>query len=87
MTGRLRRDANFLAVLFEQPYCRIRNVIDRCGVSRPTATSWLDQLVEAGILRSQKVGRDRLFLNHRFLDVLIQDELAGQPQCREEMLF
>ena len=81
------RDANFLAVLFEQPYSRIRNVVERCGVSRPTATSWLDHLVEADILRSYKVGRDRLFLNHRFLEVLTRDELADQPGRQETTLF
>jgi Fic family protein len=81
------RNADFLAVLFEQPYCRIKNVVSRCGVSRPTAASWLNQLADADILRSQKVGRDRLFVNHRFLDVLIRDELADQPRRQEETLF
>lgn len=74
------RNADFLAVLFEQPYCRIANVMERCGVSRPTATAWLNQLVEVDLLRSVKLGRDRLFVNHRFLDVLVRDELAeGSP--------
>ena len=81
------RNADFLAVLFEQPYCRIKNVVSRCGVSRPTAASWLNQLVDVDILRSHKVGRDRLFVNHRFLDVLIRDELAHQPRRQEETLF
>jgi Fic family protein len=57
-------------VLFEQPYCRIANVIDRCGVSRPTATKWLGELAEAGTLRELRAGRERLFINHRFLGVL-----------------
>lgn len=81
------RNADFLAVLFEQPYCRIGNVVSRCGVSRPTATSWLNHLVAVDILRSYKLGRDRLFVNHRFLDVLIRDELAEQPRHQEPMLF
>ena len=81
------RNADFLAVLFEQPYCRIRNVVERCGVSRPTAASWLDQLVTADILRSYRVGRDRLFSNHRFLEVLVRDELAGQPERQDTTLF
>ena len=32
-------NADLLAVLFDQPYCRIANVVERCGVSRPTATN------------------------------------------------
>lgn len=68
------RDAQFLAVLFEQPYCRINTVADRCDVSRQTASSWLHALVEAGLLRDVKVGRERLFVNHELLDVLTRPE-------------
>lgn len=64
------RDAQFLAVLFEQPYCRIGTVVDRCDVSRQTASSWLHALVDAGLLYEGKVGRERLFVNHEFLEVL-----------------
>lgn len=68
------RDAQFLAVLFEQPYCRINPVVDRCGVSRQTASTWLHALVEAGLLGGVKVGRELLFVNHDFLDVLTRPE-------------
>ena len=51
------RNADFLAVLFEQPYSRISTVMDRCEISRPTATSWLNELVSAGILSDLKFGR------------------------------
>ncbi|MGJ9421212.1 Fic family protein [Aeromicrobium sp. CF3.5] len=68
------RDAQFLAVLFEQPYSRISAVSDRCGVSRQTASSWLHALVEAGLLSDVKVGRELLFVNHEFLDVLTRPE-------------
>jgi len=69
------RNADFLAVLFEQPYSRIQIVMDRCRVSRPTATSWLNDLARAGILAAHKFGRDRVFVNERFLDVLLRNEL------------
>lgn len=68
------RDAQFLAVLFEQPYCRINTVVDRCDVSRQTASSWLHALVGAGLLRDVKVGRELLFVNHEFLNVLTRSE-------------
>jgi Fic family protein len=70
------QNAAFLTTLFEQPYCRISTVMERCGVSRPTATSWLNALVQAEILIKLTAGRDRLFVNHRFLDVLTRDEMA-----------
>lgn len=68
------KDAQFLAVLFEQPYCRISTVSQRCAVSRQTASSWLHSLVVAGLLSEVKVGRELLFVNHEFLEVLIRPE-------------
>lgn len=69
-------DAEFLAVLFEQPYCRIATVIDRCGVSRPTATRWLSEIADEGLLDDHRVGRDRLFINREFLSLLLNDRRA-----------
>ncbi|SJM59413.1 Fic family protein [Gulosibacter sp. 10] len=63
-------DADLPDLLFERPYCRIQDVMDRCGVSRPTATNWLNRLVDSGALTSTRAGRHRLFINHRFLDAL-----------------
>jgi Fic family protein len=68
------RDAQFLAVLFEQPYCRINTVATRCDVSRQTASTWLHALVGAGLLGEVKVGRELLFVNHEFLNVLTRPE-------------
>jgi Fic family protein len=68
------RDAQFLAVLFEQPYCRISAVAERCNVSRQTASAWLHALVEAGLLGDVKVGREVLFVNHELLNVLTRPE-------------
>jgi Fic family protein len=68
------RDARFLTLLFEQPYCRISAVVDRCDVSRQTASTWLHALVEAELLRDVKVGRELLFVNHDLLNVLTRPE-------------
>lgn len=73
-------NSDLLNVLFENPYCRIANVIERCHVSRPTATSWLNALVEGGVLMSLKVGRDRLFINARFFEVLARYEPLDREQ-------
>jgi|HubBroStandDraft_3_1064219.scaffolds.fasta_scaffold02305_5 Fic family protein len=72
-------DAEFQSVLFEQPYCRIATVMERCDVSRPTATSWLNALAEAGLLQTVKIGRDRLFINREFLQLLVRQEPLGEP--------
>nr|WP_146078560.1 helix-turn-helix domain-containing protein [Rathayibacter rathayi] len=74
-------NADLLEVLFEEPYCRIRTVMARCGVSRPTARSWLSAMVERGILTETPIGRERLFVNHAFLRLLKRDQetTAGPP--------
>lgn len=68
------RDFRLLAVLFEQPYCRISTVVDRCNVSRQTASTWLHALADAGLLHAFKLGRDLVFVNHEFLEVLTRQE-------------
>ena len=63
-------DVGLIAALFEQPYARIGTVMERCNVSRPTATKWLRSLARAGLLVELKSGRELLFINHRFLELL-----------------
>jgi Fic family protein len=79
-------NADLLAILFEQPYCRISNVVERCGVSRPTATNWLNDLVETGLLVGLRVGKQRLFVNASFLEVLMRDE-AVESHAHPTALF
>lgn len=67
-------NADLLQTLFEQPYSRIANVMARCGVSRPTATGWLNTLADAGLLAKIKAGRELLYVNVPFMQVLTRDE-------------
>lgn len=71
-------NADLLSVLFEQPYCRIVNVMERCDVSRPTATGWLKSLEEEQVLTSVRVGRERLFVNTGFFELLMRTEDVGE---------
>lgn len=79
-------NADLLEVLFEQPYCRISDVRARCEVSRPTATKWLAELAQGGALLDVRLGRERLFINHRFMDVLSSTEIVNADQ-EEPTLF
>ena len=63
-------NADLLDLLFEQPYTRIKSVMEACGVSRPTATKWLRGLVDDGLLVERQAGRERLFVNTALLEVL-----------------
>ncbi len=63
-----------ITVVFEQPYCRIGNVVDSGIAKRVTATRYLKQLVEAGVLREEKKGREKLFVHPKFLKLLTEDD-------------
>ena len=80
-------NADLIRVLFEQPYARINDVVRECRVSRPTATTWLNALVAGGVLVDVRKGRERLFVNSAFFEVLTRDELAESPSNAEPTLF
>jgi Fic family protein len=66
-------------VLFEQPYCRIGNVVDAGVVERQAASRYLRTLAKAGILSERKAGREKLFVHTRLLDLLMSDRHAYAP--------
>ena len=57
--------------LFRHPYTKIEFVMDELQVSRPTATSYLNQLTGLGILEKVKMGRDYFYINSRLYNLLI----------------
>jgi len=59
--------------LFEQPYCRIGNLVSKGIVQRQAASRYLQDLVEAGVLREQVVGREKLFIHPRLMQLLTRD--------------
>ena len=59
--------------LFEQPYCRIANLVESQIAKRQTAASYLRQLVEMGVMGELGVGREKFFVNTRLLRLLTRD--------------
>ncbi len=60
-------------LLFTQPYCRIKNVVDAGIARRQTAASYLKRLTDIGVVEEIKVGRDKLFINSRLMRILMDD--------------
>ncbi len=60
--------------LFVQPYCRIPNLVDAGIAKRQTASVYLKQLADIGMLSEQRVGREKLFVHGPFLRLLTSDE-------------
>ncbi len=56
--------------LFFEVYTRINYIENRCNVTRQTATTYLNSLVDAGLLEFEKVGRESIYKNTRLIDLL-----------------
>ncbi|MDR0727370.1 MAG: Fic family protein [Puniceicoccales bacterium] len=64
-----------MEVLFSQPYCRIRNLVEAGIAKRQTAAKYIDALVAAEILSPrQKGGPEKLYANETFFEVLLRQE-------------
>ena len=72
--------AELLDVLFHQPYCRIPDLVEAGVAKRQAASSYLRQLASKGLLIEEKVGREKLFVHQRFLDLLLDDPDDGGGQ-------
>ncbi|MEI6089221.1 MAG: Fic family protein [bacterium] len=59
-------------LLFEQPYAKIDFVVNKLKVERKTASRYLKELESIGILKSQKVGRETLYINIDLFEILKQ---------------
>lgn len=57
-------------LLFEQPYSKIDFVVNQLGVERKAASRYLKELEKIGILESQKVGRETLYVNKDLIEIL-----------------
>jgi Fic family protein len=60
--------------LFTQPYTTIALLEKHLGVTRLTATKYLDQLTAAGLLRKEKLGRNNYYVNVALFDLLARSE-------------
>ncbi|MCE2816474.1 MAG: Fic family protein [Cryomorphaceae bacterium] len=56
--------------LFKYPYTKIEFVMDDLGVSRVTASGYLNTLAKDGVLRKEKVGNSNFYVNPALFDRL-----------------
>jgi Fic family protein len=63
-----------VALLFQQPYCRIANLVDSGIAKRQTASVYLKQLCDIGVLREVKSGRETLFVHPKYIELLTGEE-------------
>lgn len=56
--------------LFKHPYTKINFVMKDLDVSRLTATKYLDELAQIGVVQKQKLGRDNYYINKDLFELL-----------------
>ncbi len=61
-------------ILFKQPYCRIGNLVDAGIAKRQTASVYLKQLCDIGILKEIKSGRENIFVHPKYIELLTGEE-------------
>jgi len=60
--------------LFKQPYCRINNLVSTGVAKRQTASVYLKQLCDIGVLKEFKSGRETLFVHPKYIELLTGEE-------------
>ncbi len=63
--------------IFSHPYTKIQFVEDDLGLSRLTATKYLDKLAESGFLVKEKAGRSSFYLNMALYNILTAPGMQG----------
>jgi len=61
---------DLIELLFHQPYTKVQFLVDAGIVKRQAAADYLKRLEEIGVLRSQKVGKENLYLNTELYEIL-----------------
>ena len=57
-------------VLFTNVYTKIFHLVDAKIASRNIASGYLDEIESIGIVKSEKVGRERIFINKKLFEIL-----------------
>lgn len=60
-------------VVFEQPYCRIANLVEAEIAGRQAASRYLKALVGAGVLEERTLGKEKLFVHPKLMALLTRD--------------
>jgi Fic family protein len=70
-------------IVFEQPYCRIANLVEAGIAERQAASRYLKALASIGVLREQSFGREKLFVHPKLMSLLTRDGNGFKPYFRE----
>ncbi|MBK7003154.1 MAG: Fic family protein [Rhodoferax sp.] len=61
-------------LIFDLPYCRIQDLVEKDITARQAASRYLKQLVAIGVLEERTVGREKLFIHPKLIQLLTRDD-------------
>ncbi len=59
--------------IFQQPYCRINNLVNAKIAMRQTAAEYLKKLAAIGVLEEKQAGRERIFVQPKLVRLITMD--------------
>ncbi len=68
-----------VSLIFELPYCRIGSLVEADIAKRQTASQYLQQLVEIGVLVEAAVSKEKLFIHPKLMQLLTKDNNKFTP--------
>jgi Fic family protein len=68
-----------VSLIFELPYCRISSLTEAGIAKRQTASQYLKQLVEIGVLVEAPVSKEKLFIHPKLMQLLTRDSNEFKP--------
>lgn len=66
-------------LIFEQPYCRIQYLVEHGIAKRQTASVYLKQLCDIGVLEEKAIGKEKIFLHPKLVNLFTQESNAITP--------
>lgn len=71
--------AELTGLVFAEPYTRVAHLVDARIARRQTAAIYLKQLASIGILKEQRIGRDKVFIHRKYLYLMARDDNTVTP--------
>lgn len=68
-----------VSLIFELPYCRIANLTEAGIAKRQTASQYLKQLVDIGVLVENAEAKEKLFIHPKLMQLLTRDSNDFAP--------
>lgn len=66
-------------LIFELPYCRIHSLSEAGIARRQAAFSYLKALVSIGVLTENQIGREKLFVHPKLMQLLTHEDNTFAP--------